>query len=77
MIPSAAPYSVTWPTERQVTTEIPLIERVFFACDLTFLRLAFALTLPDLFLAWLARGQVLEAKRRSAEHGDYAQDDHA
>ncbi|MEX5630443.1 MULTISPECIES: hypothetical protein [Pseudomonas] len=50
---------------------------LFFACDLTFLRLAVALTLPDLFLAWLARGQVLEAKRRSAEHGDYGQDDHA
>lgn len=24
MIPSAAPYSVTWNTERQVTTESPL-----------------------------------------------------
>ena len=30
MVPSAAPYSVTWPTERQVTTESPLIERAFF-----------------------------------------------
>jgi len=50
---------------------------LFFACDLTFLSLAVALTLPDLFLAWLARCQVLEAKRRSAEHGDYGQDDHA
>ncbi|WP_221035764.1 hypothetical protein, partial [Pseudomonas salomonii] len=26
---SAAPYSVTWNTERQVTTESPLIERAF------------------------------------------------
>lgn len=31
MIPSAAPYSVTWNAERQVTTKSPLIERVFFA----------------------------------------------
>ena len=77
MVPSAAPYSVTWPTERQVTTESPLNERAFFACDLTFLRLGVALTLPDLFLARLARGQVLKAKRRSAEHGDYGQYDHA
>jgi hypothetical protein len=30
MIPSAAPYSVTWNTERQVATRNPLIERVFF-----------------------------------------------
>ena len=30
MIPSAAPYSVTWNAERQVTTESPLIERAFF-----------------------------------------------
>lgn len=30
MIPSAAPYSATWSTERQVATESPLIERVFF-----------------------------------------------
>ncbi|WP_138233636.1 hypothetical protein [Pseudomonas synxantha] len=30
MIPSAAPYSVTWNTERQVATRSPLIERAFF-----------------------------------------------
>lgn len=30
MIPSAAPYSVTWNTERQVAKRNPLIERVFF-----------------------------------------------
>ena len=30
MFPSAAPYSVTWNTERQVTTRSPLIERAFF-----------------------------------------------
>ncbi len=30
MIPSAAPYSVTWNTERQVTPRSPLIERAFF-----------------------------------------------
>ncbi|VVN97522.1 hypothetical protein PS706_03259 [Pseudomonas fluorescens] len=30
MVPSAAPYSVTWNTERQVTTRSPLIERAFF-----------------------------------------------
>ncbi len=30
MIPSAAPYSVTWNAERQVATESPLIERAFF-----------------------------------------------
>jgi hypothetical protein len=29
MIPSAAPYSVTWNAERQVTTGSPLIERAF------------------------------------------------
>jgi hypothetical protein len=50
---------------------------LFFACDLTFLRLAVALALPGLFLARLARGQVLEAKRGSAEHGDDGQYDHA
>jgi hypothetical protein len=30
MIPSAAPYSVTWNTERQVTTESPLNRGLFF-----------------------------------------------
>ena len=30
MIPSAAPYSATWNTERQVATRSPLIERAFF-----------------------------------------------
>ncbi|GEM_PF-4261596 len=30
MIPSAAPYSVTWNTERQAATRNPLNERVFF-----------------------------------------------
>ena len=39
MIPSAAPYSVTWNTERQVTTRSPLIERAFF-------RLRFLLLMP-------------------------------
>ncbi|PBJ10860.1 hypothetical protein BSF40_05300 [Pseudomonas sp. ACN5] len=29
MIPSAAPYSVTWNTERQVTTEKPAIAGFF------------------------------------------------
>ena len=36
MIPSAAPYSVTWNTERQVTTGSPLIERAF--CCLGFIK---------------------------------------
>ena len=39
MVPSAAPYSVTWNTERQVTTRSPLIERAFF-------RLRFLLLMP-------------------------------
>ena len=34
MIPSAAPYSVTWNTERQVTPRSPLIERAFFVSGL-------------------------------------------
>ena len=38
MIPSAAPYSVTWNAERQVTTESPLIERAF--CCLGFVLLS-------------------------------------
>ncbi|VVN79159.1 hypothetical protein PS834_00940 [Pseudomonas fluorescens] len=29
MVPSAAPYSVTWNAERQVTTQSPLTERAF------------------------------------------------
>ena len=29
MVPSAAPYSVTWNAERQVTTRSPLNERAF------------------------------------------------
>ncbi|WP_240871928.1 hypothetical protein, partial [Pseudomonas sp. B707] len=32
-VPSAAPYSVTWNTERQVTTENPP-RRVFFCLEL-------------------------------------------
>lgn len=30
MIPSAAPYSVIWNAERQVTTGSQLVERAFF-----------------------------------------------
>ncbi len=37
MIPSAAPYSVTWNAERQVATRSPLIERAFFRLRFLFL----------------------------------------
>lgn len=33
MIPSAAPYSETWNTERQVTTQSPLTERAFLCLE--------------------------------------------
>ena len=39
MIPSAAPYSVTWNTERQVATESPLIERAFCCLGFAFVLL--------------------------------------
>ncbi|WP_348749036.1 hypothetical protein, partial [Pseudomonas rhodesiae] len=32
-VPSAAPYSVTWNAERQVTRKSPLIERAFCRLD--------------------------------------------
>lgn len=47
MIPSAAPYSVTWNTERQVTTESPLIERAF--CCLGFAKIPAHKNAPDHF----------------------------
>lgn len=41
MIPSAAPYSVSWNAERQVTTRKPAhLSGLFFAFDLAFLRIA-------------------------------------
>ncbi|MGY2403184.1 hypothetical protein [Pseudomonas sp. SDO5271_S396] len=37
MIPSAAPYSVAWNTERQVTTGSPLTERAFLCLRFAYL----------------------------------------
>ena len=57
MIPSAAPYSVTWNAERQVTTQSPLIERAFLC-------LGFAVLQPHQPVAHLQFGNKVLRLRR-------------